>query len=180
MVKDTSLRYVWVNAAFETLFDVRREELLGRLDAEAFPNRQAVACSGGDTRVLESGEINEAYETVYRNKIEPRVNAAIRHFVHVAESCLREVDLIARIGGEEFVILLPGIGHEDALGIAERIRTTLGHTPLDYDGTSIPFTVSIGITYSDGRFDLETNLKVADKGLYAAKSTGRNRVVELA
>lgn len=64
LVKDEKLRYVWVNPAFEALFDVRSEELVGQLDTEIFANRQAAQCNGGDLRVLASGELDEATETV--------------------------------------------------------------------------------------------------------------------
>jgi diguanylate cyclase (GGDEF)-like protein/PAS domain S-box-containing protein len=64
LVKDDQLRYVWVNRAFEALFDVERKDLVGELDTTVFSHRQAVQCNGGDTRVLESGEVDEASETV--------------------------------------------------------------------------------------------------------------------
>ena len=73
LVKGEDLRYVWVNAAFEDLFDVKRDELIGELDKDVFPDRQVAQCNGGDLRVLDSGEIDEAYETVFKDKTEPRV-----------------------------------------------------------------------------------------------------------
>lgn len=72
LVKDDQLRYVLVNKAFEDLFNVRREDLLGKLDKDIFKARQAVQCNGGDLRVLASGELDEAYETVFRDNAEPR------------------------------------------------------------------------------------------------------------
>ena len=65
LVKDDETRYVWVNCAFEDLFQVRRADLLGCLDSEVFVDRQAAQCNGGDLRVLESGEVDEAYETMF-------------------------------------------------------------------------------------------------------------------
>ncbi|MEA5466975.1 sensor domain-containing diguanylate cyclase [Leptothoe sp. PORK10 BA2] len=72
LVKDNQLRYVLVNKAFEELFNVRREDLIGELDKDVFKQRQAIQCNGGDLRVLESGDIDEAYETVFRANSEPR------------------------------------------------------------------------------------------------------------
>lgn len=72
LVKDENLQYVLVNKAFEELFDVCREDLIGRLDKDLFKERQAVQCNGGDLRVLASGEIDEAYETVFLATSEPR------------------------------------------------------------------------------------------------------------
>lgn len=64
LVKDDETRYLWVNRAFERLFEVRRDELVGRLDSEVFPDRQVAQCNGGDLRVLATGEIDEADEVV--------------------------------------------------------------------------------------------------------------------
>ena len=72
LVKDSETRYVWVNQAFEVLFEVDRITLEGRLDIDAFPQRQAAQCNGGDLRVLESGEVDEAVETVFDPALGPR------------------------------------------------------------------------------------------------------------
>ncbi|MEM9134539.1 MAG: GGDEF domain-containing protein [Actinomycetota bacterium] len=72
LVKDHETRYVWVNPAFERLFDVARHDLVGRLDIDVFKDRQAAQCNGGDLRVLETGEVDEAYETVYDPELGPR------------------------------------------------------------------------------------------------------------
>ena len=72
LVKDDTLRYVWVNAAFERLFGVRREDIDGRLDAEFFKDRQVAQCNGGDLRVLETGVVDEAYETIFDENVSPR------------------------------------------------------------------------------------------------------------
>ena len=65
LVKNQNLEYVWVNKAFEELFGVTREGVVGCIDKELFPQRQVSQCNGGDLRVLESGEIDEAVETVF-------------------------------------------------------------------------------------------------------------------
>lgn len=72
LVKDDQLRYVLVNTAFEELFKVDRKKLIGQLDKDIFRERQAVQCNGGDLRVLASGQIDEAYETVFCASSEPR------------------------------------------------------------------------------------------------------------
>jgi len=72
LVKDQNLEYVWINSAFEALFSVKREEVIGRLDTDLFPNRQVSQCNGGDLRVLESGKIDEAVETVFEKNGQPR------------------------------------------------------------------------------------------------------------
>ncbi len=65
LIKNDDLTYIWVNRAFEELFQLKRKDLIGCLDTEVFKERQAVQCAGGDLRVLESGAIDEAYETVF-------------------------------------------------------------------------------------------------------------------
>lgn len=65
LVKNENLEYVWINNAFESLFGVQRENVIGKVDKQLFPDRQVSQCNGGDLRVLESGEIDEAVETVY-------------------------------------------------------------------------------------------------------------------
>jgi len=103
----------------------------------------------------------------------------LKHFVSIVQSAMREGDLMARLGGEEFALLLPGTALGEGLGIAERVRTTLEASPLIYKGKKIDMTVSIGVTQLDGGiFDLDQLLNTADKGLYRAKSEGRNRVVQ--
>ncbi len=65
LVKNSDLQYVWVNDAFENLFSVSRDALIGKLDIEVFPDRQSSQCNGGDRRVLADGVIDEAHETVF-------------------------------------------------------------------------------------------------------------------
>lgn len=65
LVKNQQLEYVWINKAFENLFSVKREKVIGKLDVELFPDRQVSQCNGGDLRVLENGVVDEAVETVF-------------------------------------------------------------------------------------------------------------------
>ncbi len=92
---------------------------------------------------------------------------------------LRESDIIARFGGEEFAILLPFTDIEGARVIAEKLRTTVANKKvITPDGDIIRFTVSLGVTSilpDDKSIDQTVNR--ADKALYKAKRSGRNRVV---
>lgn len=116
-----------------------------------------------------------------------RINDTFGHAVgdkvllHVSRiiSChLRESDRLFRWGGEEFTILMPGVGQKEAKAAVERIRQVVAKTPCKHEGHSIPCTISIGlyngITTTD---DAEEALVIADKHLYMAKSQGRNQVV---
>lgn len=275
LVKDATLRYVWVNRAFEDLFGVCRDDLIGQLDIDVFKERQAVQCNGGDRRVLDTGNVDEAYETVYKSSSEPRetitrksrltlsdgrvfligvmhditevseanrkleeqskilrrmantdsltgclnrralfdlasdrfaehrnigglllldidffksVNdnygheagdAALVHFAETIQKAIRDSDELARVGGEEFAVLLPGAAVDEIQTVAERIRAATQSSPLVYGDQEIRLTVSIGVAQKldDAPFDLDDWLPHADAGLYQAKNQGRNRIV---
>lgn len=260
LVKDQDLRYVWVNSAFEALFNVDRNDLLGRTDIEFFVQRQAAQCNGGDLRVLETGDTDEAYETVInsdgearetltrksrltqsdgrvflvgvmhdvtdmqrladtdpltgvlnRRSIDEHVEEAFAevgnrgslllfdldhfksindtwghdagdhaliHFAEIARSVLRSQDRIARVGGEEFAILLPGVGTDVAVDMAERVLANLATAPLEWGDEMISVTASVGVVakFDDSPFVVTDWLPLADEQLYLAKGNGRNQV----
>lgn len=92
---------------------------------------------------------------------------------------VRDIDVVARMGGEEFAILLLGTTAERAVTIAERIRATAESSPvLPSDGPAVPYTISIGVAQwqPDDASDLAVFGR-ADEALYVAKAGGRNRVV---
>lgn len=92
---------------------------------------------------------------------------------------IRDADLAARWGGEEFVVVLPGTGAEAARNLAERLRSVIAASPIEIPGgSSIEVTASFGVA-TDGPPDETTTGLVgrADAALYRAKHEGRNRVV---
>ncbi|MBI9014820.1 MAG: diguanylate cyclase [Clostridiales bacterium] len=91
----------------------------------------------------------------------------------ILSDCIRTCDMVARIGGEEFLIILPQISKESAYQVAERIRNTVS----EYNFTKLDqLTVSMGVAEFDSTDDFDTLLKRADDGLYHSKNTGRNKV----
>jgi diguanylate cyclase (GGDEF)-like protein len=94
-------------------------------------------------------------------------------------SVLRDVDIIARYGGDEFVIVLPHTSVEMALKIAERIKTDISnYLFLREDGLSLRVTASFGVAgYPDHAKDEIELLRLSDQAMYMAKSLGKNRVV---
>lgn len=98
----------------------------------------------------------------------------------LVESCraeLRATDVLARLGGEEFVVLLPGIGLDAAVETAERLRARVARDLAFLDGAPVHVTVSLGCaTMTEAGCELDSTLKVADQALYRAKQFGRNRV----
>ncbi len=103
----------------------------------------------------------------------------LRAFAGVLRERVRSVDLVARYGGEEFVVILESCGLEDAVAVAESIRTTFGKRVITGpDGTALQATVSAGCAALDPRAPTkEALLRSADVGLFMAKRAGRNQVV---
>ena len=91
----------------------------------------------------------------------------------------RPVDFIARFGGEEFVITLLNTSEEDATLVAERIRERVENTKVNYEGTEIEVTVSLGVAsmVPEENINPADLIYAADEAMYQAKEEGRNRVV---
>jgi len=107
----------------------------------------------------------------------PAGDAVLRQLGLVLTATFRQVDVVARIGGEEFAVLLPSSTLAGAAVVAERLRQVVQAQAVAFEGASIGVTVSAGVAASDGvDLDLETLMKRADRALYAAKAGGRNRV----
>jgi diguanylate cyclase (GGDEF)-like protein/PAS domain S-box-containing protein len=102
----------------------------------------------------------------------------LQTFGKVCQETLRDVDIVGRLGGEEFAILLPQTGLEKAVEAAERLRDIIGGTDVMLAaGLPLRFTVSIGVTLLKGNdVNIDMLLDQADKALYEAKQTGRNKV----
>jgi diguanylate cyclase (GGDEF)-like protein len=102
---------------------------------------------------------------------------ALRHIARCLTLALRTEDRIARFGGEEFVVLLPGCGVVRATAEAERLRLGVQAAPLIEGGATVGLTVSIGVAEWAGTVEEVSRLLVrADEALYRAKHLGRNRV----
>jgi len=105
---------------------------------------------------------------------------ALRELAKVLRAQVREVDVPARVGGEEFAVILPKTGGEAALGMAERIRREVAANQIVLDeehGSPVSMTVSIGLaTYPHSANDAQGLFRIADVALYHAKQSGRNRV----
>ena len=105
-------------------------------------------------------------------------DAVLKHSVATIQGQLRQTDLLGRMGGEEFSILLPHTSAAGAAQNAERIRAAVQAAPALAEGTRIDITVSIGGTqWTPGsHLAIDALLAQADQALYAAKHAGRNRV----
>jgi diguanylate cyclase len=104
---------------------------------------------------------------------------ALQHVAAVLTSCLRPTGLLARYGGEEFAVLLPGAALEQAMLVAERVRSALAGKPFavgDDSSTLVAIALSLGVAQMRQGDTLATLAQAADAALYRAKSEGRNCV----
>ena len=100
----------------------------------------------------------------------------LQKFTGLARDLLRSTDYIARPGGEEFAMLLPGSSRGAAYVVAERIRAAFAEATCEADGNEIRATVSAGVATAGPSSTLDTMMAEADRMLYLAKAEGRNRV----
>jgi diguanylate cyclase (GGDEF)-like protein len=103
---------------------------------------------------------------------------ALKLFVSTVQATLRETDVLGRMGGEEFAVLLPHTAMDAAMGLANRLREILAGILVPYPGGTLQFTVSMGVSsYRDHGDSIDALLQSSDEALYAAKEGGRNRVI---
>lgn len=105
-------------------------------------------------------------------------DAVLRHLAAGLLVTFGPTDIVARFGGEEFVVLLPGSTAQKAHSVAERFRAHMASHPVTVDGVSVACTVSAGVaTSGEGIAGIDALLQRADTALYAAKGSGRDQVV---
>jgi diguanylate cyclase (GGDEF)-like protein len=109
----------------------------------------------------------------------PAGDAVIQHLASTAAALVRASDTVGRLGGEEFAIVLPTAAAAGAAEFAERLRTRIASTPVEWQGARIPITISVGVAERNLTRDADFSalLGRADQALYRAKSSGRNKVV---
>jgi diguanylate cyclase (GGDEF)-like protein len=102
-------------------------------------------------------------------------DAVLTSIADVLRSNVRDGDLVGRLGGEEFAVLMPAIDPDAGYALAERLRGAISALRLSHDGLPLQVTASIGIAV-DGRANLKRLMIAADDALYDAKRSGRDRV----
>ncbi|MDO9300759.1 MAG: diguanylate cyclase, partial [Anaerolineales bacterium] len=104
---------------------------------------------------------------------------ALQQVAAALKSSLREIDILGRMGGEEFAVLLPSTLLHEAVLLAERIQQIIASTPLEVPGASLTITISIGVAVIANEMSgIDDLLRNADAALYHAKNSGRNRVMK--
>lgn len=102
---------------------------------------------------------------------------ALQAFATACRDCLRPYDLFARIGGEEFAVMLVDTSPEEARSVLDRLRAAVEALELDVQGEHLRVTVSLGLAVIPPQGSLDFALSQADAALYRAKREGRNRLV---
>ena len=186
-----------------TATQVRRKRLQDRLQ-ESYRRSLSLALTDGLTGLYNRrylfAHLDELMERVRQDGIDAAVLLFdIDHFKQVNDThghaagddvlqelaarttySVRSVDLVARLGGEEFVVVMPETDLSIAATVAERLRATVAREPFTVRGSAekLPVTISIGVTNAGGRDDnRDSMLKRADDALYTAKTRGRNCVI---
>lgn len=101
----------------------------------------------------------------------------LKYLVRIFMASLRPTDTLARLGGEEFVVLLPDTDIDKAEMAIARLLKSLAHTPFSSERTQLKITFSAGVTAWDTHESMDDIIDRADKAMYMAKKGGRNRVV---
>ena len=141
------------------------EEYLKKEVTRALRQQQAFSIIGLDLDHLK--EINDKYGHAYGD-------LAIKTVANVLKKNARSIDTAARMGGEEFNVILPGVDSNGAMIAAERIRKALENEPLDTIGH---VTASIGVsTFLEHSDNIEDILELTDQAMYQSKRNGRNQV----
>jgi len=115
--------------------------------------------------------INDSYGHLFGDRV-------LKGMVWRCRETIRQVDIFARYGGDEYVILLPETGQERSKQLADRLCSGFQNRPLKIDDREISITLSMGVASmpGDNKLALDTLLNRADEALYAAKAKGRNQV----
>lgn len=152
---------------------LRRDELTGLLNRTAFEHTLADALQHGLVGVMWADidhfkHVNDSYGHPVGDEVLREVAARVR-------GALRHGDAAARVGGEEFAIVVRDVSPDELTAVAERVRATVAATPVATSVGEVPVTMSVGVAAGEGRA-AESLTHAADEALYVAKRGGRNRV----
>ncbi len=152
--------------------------VLNRRALEIEADREMARCEQGESSVMLFAIDLDHFKRVNDTFGHRGGDLALRELVHTMKRELRLVDVVARVGGDEFVVLLSDISVEAALKVAERLRSAVAQSRTPFHGGVIEMTISVGVAEfipTDGTW--HAALDRADRALYNCKKAGRNGVV---
>ena len=103
-------------------------------------------------------------------------DAVLREISQRLRAAVRSYDSVGRYGGEEFMIVMPGLDREDSIARIKEAHQTVGNRPVMHKNIEVLVTCSFGVAWLDASHDLESLVHAADQALYSAKANGRNRM----
>jgi diguanylate cyclase (GGDEF)-like protein len=104
-------------------------------------------------------------------------DAVLRECARRFRLATRPTDYVGRYGGEELLLVLPGLAQDNSMDRLENLRATIAHELFDCEGIGLPVTCSFGVAWLDEHSrGIKPLIALADQALYAAKTRGRNRV----
>ena len=179
--------------AFSHVYEITREKTEQRLSQQAhtdpltqLPNRAHLQSRFDLERLRHQRQGNPLSLVLLDLDFFKRINdthghaagdKVLQYFANLMRTAVRQTDLIARLGGEEFCLLLPDTNADQAFLVAEKIRHRLARAAVDIEGAPVTLTVSGGIAQLGADGDsLDVLTRNADDKLYKAKATGRNRI----
>lgn len=101
---------------------------------------------------------------------------AIKQISRRLAACIRQIDIAARYGGDEFAVILPNTSLADAVVVAERMVKMVDDSPIIWEGHEIHLSLSVGVGQYDGRTSVGEVTKATDQAMYSAKQAGKNNV----
>ena len=159
--------------------EARTDALTGLPNRRAFDDALALQIAGWQRKKVTFAVMvvdADHFKAVNDQHGHPAGDAVLRDLAKVLQDSLRKMDLIARVGGEEFAVLLPSTNGVDACRAADHCREAVAAHEFLHGAVRLPITISIGVAAVDLPDDGNSLLSRADQALYAAKQAGRNRV----
>ncbi|MBU2977562.1 GGDEF domain-containing protein [Alteromonas sp. C1M14] len=141
-----------------------------------YAQREFARCQRSNTSLAFITFDIDHFDQVYDNVGHLAGDKALKHVAKVAKEATREYDYHFRIGGETFIVMVTGLKISDFKGIAERIREGINQAPFYISTQAITLSVSVGIaTLEHGDMNWQAIMERADRALYGAKKSGRNK-----
>jgi len=182
-----AFRYTWADAHQEELlrqlFDSsKRDALTGAFNRQHFEERLNAEVAYAQRHGADVGLVLfdlDHFKRVNDTHGHPAGDAVLRQVAGIVAQRLRAEDVFARVGGEEFVVILRSSNLKAVARVGERLRAAVSTSPVHHEGHLIPISISVGCAALRPRDErgAQELVEVADRRLYAAKNGGRNRVV---